>query len=222
MMRVTELKPLGKGRYEVYLNGEVAFVLYKGDLARYDLHEGDELTAETREEIYSETLYKRALNRVLFLLQSKDYTYHELESKLYQGKYPAEIIKNALDEVQSYGYINDENYARRYVECYLERKSLGKIKQELLKRGISREILDTALEAGRELQAEAEENIEQSQIRRLLEKRHFDAQSADRKEVDRNYAFLMRRGYSSTDIRAVFRELRSGFDSGSDTGYDLT
>ncbi len=222
MMRVTELKPLGKGRYEVYLNGEIAFVLYKGDLARYDLHEGDELSPDTLEEIYTETLYKRALNRVLFLLQSRDYTYHELESKLYQGKYPEQIITAALEEVQSYGYINDENYARRYVECYLERKSLGKIKQELIKRGISRDIVDAALEGGRELQAEAEENVEQLQIRRLLEKRHFDAQTADRKEMDRNYAFLMRRGYSSSDIRAVFRELRLGFDAPSDTGFDLT
>ncbi len=206
MMRVTELKRLGKGRYEVYLNGEVAFVLYRGDLALYDLHEGEEIPEETRERILCETLYKRAVNRVLFLLQSKDYTRRELEDKLYQGKYPAEVVERALSEVASYGYINDENYAQRYVECYLERKSLGKIKQELLRRGIARQTVDAAIEAGRELQEASEENLEQEQIRRLLEKRHFDAKNADRKEIDRNYAFLMRRGYSSSDIRAVMRD----------------
>ena len=133
MMRITELKPLGKGRYEVYVNGEIAFVLYKGDLARYDLHAGDELEEDTRRQILEETLYKRAVNRVLFLLQSKDYTYHELEDKLRQGRYPSSVVDGALEEVQSYGYINDANYAQRYVECYLERKSLGKIKQELIR-----------------------------------------------------------------------------------------
>ncbi len=207
MMRITELKPLGKGRYEVYVNGEIAFVLYKGDLARYDLHAGDELEEDTRRQILEETLYKRAVNRVLFLLQSKDYTYHELEDKLRQGRYPSSVVDGALEEVQSYGYINDANYAQRYVECYLERKSLGKIKQELIRRGIDRDTVDAAIEEGRRAQGEAEENIEQMQIRRLLEKRHFDAETADRKEKDRQYAFLMRRGYSSSDIMAVFREL---------------
>lgn len=207
MMRITELKPLGKGRYEVYVNGEIAFVLYKGDLARYDLHAGDELEEDTRRQILEETLYKRAVNRVLFLLQSKDYTYHELEDKLRQGRYPSSVVDGALEEVQSYGYINDANYAQRYVECYLERKSLGKIKQELIRRGIDRDTVDAAIEEGRRAQGEAEENIEQMQIRRLLEKRHFDAETADRKEKDRQYAFLMRRGYSASDIMAVFREL---------------
>ena len=207
MMRITELKPLGKGRYEVYVNGEIAFVLYKGDLARYDLHAGEELEEDTRRQILEETLYKRAVNRVLFLLQSKDYTYHELEDKLRQGRYPSSVVDGALEEVQSYGYINDANYAQRYVECYLERKSLGKIKQELIRRGIDRDTVDAAIEEGRRAQGEAEENIEQMQIRRLLEKRHFDAETADQKEKDRQYAFLMRRGYSSSDIMAVFREL---------------
>ena len=207
MMRITELKPLGKGRYEVYVNGEIAFVLYKGDLARYDLHAGDELEEGTRTQILEETLYQRAVNRVLFLLQSKDYTYHELEDKLRQGRYPSSVVDGALEEVQSYGYINDAGYAQRYVECYLERKSLGKIKQELIRRGIDRDTVDAAIEEGRRAQGEAEENIEQMQIRRLLEKRHFDAETADRKEKERQYAFLMRRGYSASDIMAVFREL---------------
>jgi regulatory protein len=67
--------------------------------------------------------------------------------------------------------------------------------------------VDAAIEEGRRAQGEAEENIEQMQIRRLLEKRHFDAETADRKEKERQYAFLIRRGYSASDIMAVFREL---------------
>ena len=101
-MIVTGLKRLGKGRYEVSLDGEVAFVLYKGDLARYDLHEGEELSEESRKQIYEETLRKRAVNRILFLLQSRDYTYHELEEKLRQGQYPDEITEDAtFDSLES-------------------------------------------------------------------------------------------------------------------------
>ncbi len=209
-MIITDLKRLGKGRYEVALDGEAAFVLYKGDLARYDLHVGEVLTEECRTQIYGETLRKRAVNHILFLLQSRDYTRYELKEKLRKGQYPDEIMESALAEVAGYGYINDANYAERYVECYRERKSLGKIKQELLRRGIDRETVEEAIEEGRRVQEEAGEHPEQMQIRRLLEKRHFDPGAADRKEKEKHYAFLMRRGYSSSDILAVFREYKDG------------
>ncbi|MBR1471930.1 MAG: regulatory protein RecX [Lachnospiraceae bacterium] len=204
-MFITKLQALGKGRYEVMTDSGIVFVLYKGDLARYDVHEGEEVTSEKLEEIYSDTLYKRAVNRTLYLLGQKDYTLHELEEKLENGKYPESVIRAALETVQDYGYVDDERYTRRYVECYLERKSGDKIRRELMQKGISRDMIGRVLQEVREQAGDEEGRIERRQIRQLLEKRHFD-KTADRKERDRHFAFLMRRGYSATDITAVFRE----------------
>lgn len=47
---------------------------------------------------------------------------------------------------------------------------------------------------------------ERAQIAELLEKRHYDAAQADRREQQRMYQFLMRRGFKSSDILAVMRE----------------
>ena len=57
-------------------------------------------------------------------------------------------------------------------------------------------------------QALAEEFVsdERAQIAELLEKRHYDAAQADRREQQRMYQFLMRRGFKSSDILAVMRE----------------
>ena len=43
-------------------------------------------------------------------------------------------------------------------------------------------------------------------LRSFLEKRHYDAAQADRREQQRMYQFLMRRGFKSSDILAVMRE----------------
>ena len=57
-------------------------------------------------------------------------------------------------------------------------------------------------------QALAEEFVsdERAQIAELLEKRHYDAAQADRRERQRMYQFLMSRGFKSSDILAVMRE----------------
>lgn len=39
MMTVTKIEPLSKTRYKVYLDGQFAFTLYKGELFRYHIAE---------------------------------------------------------------------------------------------------------------------------------------------------------------------------------------
>ena len=39
MMTVTKIEPLSKTRYKVYLDGQFAFTLYKGELSRYHIAE---------------------------------------------------------------------------------------------------------------------------------------------------------------------------------------
>ena len=43
-MIVTGLEAVGKNRSRVYLDEELAFVLYKGELSRYGIKEGAELS----------------------------------------------------------------------------------------------------------------------------------------------------------------------------------
>ena len=47
-MTVTKIEPVTKTRYKVYVDGQFAFVLYKGELSRYHIAEDSEL----EEEIY--------------------------------------------------------------------------------------------------------------------------------------------------------------------------
>ena len=39
MITVTKIEPLSKTRYKVYLDGQFAFTLYKGELSRYHIAE---------------------------------------------------------------------------------------------------------------------------------------------------------------------------------------
>ena len=114
-MTVTQLVKVSSSREKVYIDQNFAFVLYKGEIHKYGICEGKEISTEVYEELMGRVLPKRATLRCMNLLQSKDYTAEQLRRKLRLGFYPEEIIEEAIAYVASYRYIDDERYALDYI-----------------------------------------------------------------------------------------------------------
>jgi regulatory protein len=98
--------------------------------------------------------------------------------------------------LKEYHYIDDAEYARRYVRASSSRKSRRRIQSDLEQRGVARTLIAEALE---------EQPVdEESQIRALLIKKKF--QPDERMEPD-EYRRLMnalaRKGFSYDNIHRV-------------------
>ena len=201
-MKVTQVEKVSKTRSKVYLDGEFAFVLYKGELRLYHVREGEEFSEQDYRTILEKVLPKRAKLRAMNLLQKRAYTVEELRRKLRQGYYPASVIEKALSYVAAYRYTDDVRYAEDYIAGYAESRSRRRIEQDLMAKGISK---DTLAKAWQNWQDKGGVQDEQTQIGILLQKRHYDPESADRKEQQRTYAFLMRKGFSGEAVRRALR-----------------
>lgn len=197
-MRVTQIVELSKSRSKVYIEQEFAFVLYKGELRLYHVREGEKLAEEDYNIIMQEVLPKRAKLRAMNLLKSREYTTAQLRSKLKQGFYPDTVIEEALAYVASFHYTDDLRYARDYITYHAEKKSSKRIEQDLQNKGLSRDVIEQAWAEWQELGGQQDE---QSMIKELLCKKHYDPEQADYKEQQRIYAFLMRKGFSGEQIR---------------------
>ena len=114
-MTVTDIVELSKTRSKVLVDNETVFVLYKSEIKKMNIKKGGVLSEESLRYIMDELLVKRARLRCLNLLKSRDYTRHQLVSKLKQGFYPESVIKNAIDYAASYRYIDDLRYAMAYI-----------------------------------------------------------------------------------------------------------
>lgn len=196
-MLITQISELDKKRMMIRTDEAVSFVLYKGEVRKLALKEGEELPAEVYEEIRSEILIKRARKRAMFLLEKMDRTESQLRDKLRQGFYAEDIIEDAISYVKGYHYIDDTRYARNYVRYQKERKSKRQIKADLLQKGVDRDVIDSAMES--EYEAESEQEL----ILKWIEKRHYSMENSDRKEKQKMYQFLMRKGFRSEDILRV-------------------
>ena len=101
-MIITSLMPVTKQKTEVEIDGQFAFVLYRGELSRFKLREQEEIPASVYREITEEILPRRAKLRAMHLLTRRDYTEQEIRQRLRKGKYPEEVIEEAVSYVKAY------------------------------------------------------------------------------------------------------------------------
>ena len=144
MMTVTKIEPLSKTRYKVYLDGQFAFTLYKGELSRY--HIAEESVIE--DDIYDSLrliVIKRAKLRAMHLLSDMGRTESQLRTKLKQGGYAEDAVEAAIRYVKSFGYINDMEYARSFIDSRKDRKSKKELYAALLQKGVPAEIVEQVL-----------------------------------------------------------------------------
>ena len=198
-MEITKLQALTKQKYRIFLDGESAFTVYKGELSRDHLEEGAVLPPEVYEELVNGVLKKRATLRAMHILERTDKTEAQLRKKLEESEYPKEAVESAIAYVTSYGYLDDRRYAKHYIEWKKQGKGKARLKMELAQKGISREIIEEVLES-------TDFGETREMIRQIILKKRKTNIPMNEKENQILYGFLMRNGFPSSDILAVMRE----------------
>ena len=137
----------------------------------------------------------------LALLEFRDRTERELRQKLKERGYSSDEIEETVLFLKEYRYLDDEAYAGRYIRSCAARKSRRQIRADLERKGVSREVIDLQLQ---------EENVdEDSQIRKLLEKKGYEpGKRMEPAEYRRLMGALGRRGFSGEAIRRVTEIMR--------------
>jgi regulatory protein len=198
-VQVTSVIPLEKGKARIRFEDGSEVILYKGEIRKLGIQEGCVITDEVYHKIIDEILGQRAIKRAMHLLERQDRTERQLYDKLKENGYPEACIESAISYVKRYHYIDDFRYASAYIRYRQEKKSRQKLKLELQAKGIARDVIEEALE-------EEYVSDDQKKILELLQKRRYSFENADTAEQRKNYQFLLRRGFQSSDILHVMRQ----------------
>lgn len=191
-MEIVAIVPLDKRRSKILTDEDVTFVLYRGELRKFELEEGSKLSSSDYDRILKEVLFKRAKERCLYLLKARDRTEQEIRRKLKEGFYPQEAIDYAVEFLKKYRFVDDENYGRNYIRVYGSRKSRKQLEFELREKGLDRE------EARRLLEEQPVD--EREQILRYLRKKGYEKGVTPPEERARIAAALARKGFSFDEI----------------------
>jgi len=123
------------------------------------------------------------------MVSRRDYTAAELESKLIDKGYDRETASAAVASLASIRIIDDRRVAAAHVRTAAAIKGRGRLRiaRELAARGVSREIITTAL-------GEVAREDELASIRKILARKRWPT-SPSRLERQRMYRHLLARGF---------------------------
>ncbi len=197
-MIITRLEKKEGFKVRVYIDEDFAFVLTEKELECYSLKEGMELSIAEYERILEETIYHRVIDKALNILKFADRSEHELRRKLTQAEFPAALIDRAISYVRMYGYLDDKRFAASFIRSRMNKKSRLMIKNELMQKGISDDVISEAFE---EAYAEEDEDAEVTAIIKAIAKKTKDPEALTYEEKQKLIASLYRKGFDLVKIK---------------------
>jgi regulatory protein len=218
MRTITAIEPQKKNpqRVNVYLDGEFAFGLSK--LVAAWLKVGQTLTEEKiaslPDEDEREAVYQKALHFLNYRLRSTA----EVRQNLNKHSVPEALIVATLERLQHSGLVNDEAFARAWVENRGEFRPRSKsaLRLELRRKGLDDEVVQSVLAEGVDEESLALQAA-RKYVRRLtgLERNVFRFKLG---------GFLARRGFSYSIIAPVvsqvWQEMRQTTDGRENIGNE--
>jgi len=220
-MKITDIsiQAKNKDRVNISVDGKYRFSLDIFQVGDLGLKVGKEYSDDELSEIETESqfgkLYMRALEYALMRPHSakeiRDYLWKKTRTTKYKSRRTGEILERegvsqslvdrVYDRLIDKGYINDESFARYWVEHRNQTKgsSKRKLTNELRVKGVEQTKIEmafanTAREDGDELQ-------------KIITKKQ--ARYPDQQKF---IGYLMRQGFSYSDVQSALNDSGSGLD----------
>lgn len=210
-MIVTDVSPFKGSMMCVELSGgglaqEMKIYIHSEIIRKYNVAKGMELSEEEADRLIYENDLRRARERALYLMESRDHSYRELFDKL-EKNYSEDICFEVCNRLAEIGVINDRRYAEKLCRHLFEVKKLGRyrVKQEMRLKGLGSEIIEEAMENF------SEEDEPFERLEKLVEQK-YERYLTDRKGVEKVKNALARKGYSFGEIKEVLDLYDLDFD----------
>lgn len=176
-----------------------------------------ERAAERREQRAALTEPGPVVEAAATFLAVRPRSVSETKRRLQQLGYPQGLIDQVIERFAEVGYLDDESFARTWVESRDRARPRGDIalRRELAQKGVARQVVDEVL--GERLDAAEDGDPNTAAASALLERKRaaLSREPDERKRRQKAYALLARNGFDPETCRAV-----SASVSNDDVGED--
>jgi len=149
MPKITAIKQQVKraDRYSIYIDGKYACSLSERELLNLGLRINQELSEAELKALKDDAVLDKAYDRSLDLISRRLRSRWEIEDYLKRKGYGPEVIEQTIEHLVERGYVNDDTFARRWVENrrLLKATSKRRLSQELRQKRIADDIINMVL-----------------------------------------------------------------------------
>ena len=194
-MKLSALKQTSPGRITVVFEDGTEIRSSLAAVTDLRLFAGKDLDEGQLAELRALSLRSLARDRALEFLSRRPMSCKELRDKLLEKGEEEAVADYCVDWLCGQGFLNDERYAASVVRHYAAKNyGAARLRQELARRGVPRELWGEALKEAPE---------PDDKLGSFIAARLKDPQ--DRAQIQKISNALYRRGYSWEEIRDVLR-----------------
>jgi len=184
-------------RASIFVDGKYSFSLSLNELVTEKLKLKQEISEEELKRLKKLSADGKLKARALEWVFNRPRSLRELRDYLYRKKAEPEQIMGISEELEKRGYISDRSFAEWLIDM---RRRGGKsdrvIQNELMKKGVGREIISETLVKN--------SNEERALLKTLIEKKlRLPRYNTDEMKLKQ---YLLRQGFSYDDIKAVLSD----------------
>ena len=139
MPKITDMQiqKKNKTRANVYIDGEFAFALEMLTVMKLGLKIGQEVSQDRLSEAIFDSEKSVAFEKAMDYLGRGMKTAKQMRDYLDKKGYDSRVVEHVVTKLKEYRYIDDDAYAKLYVERNAATKGDRRLKQELIQKGIA-------------------------------------------------------------------------------------
>lgn len=191
----------------VHLDEGEKLFLSKEVILKNGLRKGDVISEEKSASLIKENQSFFIRQKAFTLLGRRPHSRFELKTKLKLKKYDNQLIDALLDELENKNYLNDHEFALAFARDKQKFKHFGsfRIRNELLKKRVSREIIDQTLA---EIFPEGNDVDEAVYHLNKKIKNRTNIDLNEKNVKDKLLAFLIRKGFDFETAKEAFGKIK--------------
>ena len=201
MPKITDMQiqKKNKTRANVYVDGEFAFALEMLTVMKLGLKIGQEVSEGKLQQAIFDSEKSVAFEKAMDYLGRGMKTCKQMRDYLEKKGYDKAVVEHVVNKLKEYRYLDDEAYAKLYVERNVSTKGDRRLKQELIQKGI-------AVSRAEEYAVTDDEQA-QSNAQRLAEK-YMKNKPTTIKTLQNLQRYLLSRGYGFDTVNTVVRNYK--------------
>lgn len=208
MSRITDIQEIvrNKQRKAIFVDGYYYSALKCEIIETHGLYIGKEIDKNEFDELVMFSERDSAIDKLYTYITKAMKTYNECKKYLYDKGFHTKVVQEALNTACGYGYINDTNYAKLYIEYNERTKGRYRLTQELKLKGIDEAII-------KEIYEEREDSSNDEENAYYVAKKYIKSKELDQKNIDKLIRHLYSRGYSWDIIGTVIERIKGDIDA---------
>ena len=202
-MKIIKAEKFGKSHVKILFDDSNQITLAYEIFLKHQLKLKQGISQAVLSQIVREDQEYSVRQSALGYIARRHHSKNEIRIKLKQKKFDGELIEQTLDQLEQKKYIDDNSFARAFTDEKIKTRNWGriKIKSELIKRGISTNIIEEIIQEKFSGESEIEAGLELAAKKlRKIKNRKFESD----KVKSNIFSFLISRGYNYDACKKIF------------------